>query len=344
MAVTEATLRHLRQLTIQINSRVDQTTRDLARAWSRAWQEVSGEMRAAVDELIELGDGEWPTRSQVLRAQRATNAMKIVSDALDDLGKQAGMTIAKGLPLIVDETDRLTALIVDSQLPQRNLQVSWQRADRRQLEAIVKRSTEQITSLTRPLSQRSAAVMRSVLVRGVAVGENPRVAARRMMQRTEQAFTGGRYRAENIATTEMIDAHRAAALEQRKANPDVLAGWRWSAKFDSRTCGSCLAMDGEEFPADVFGPDDHQRGRCTALPITKTWRDLGFDLDEPAPVPRQSGREWWEQQPRKVQDRTMGGAERAERLRDGRLSWDQVSVRQDNPGWRPSRHLAPLAP
>ncbi len=341
MPVTRQTLTELRRMQLSINRRVNQTNRELTRAWSRAWHEISGEFREAIDDLIELGDGEWPTRSQVLRAQRATNAMKIATDALEELGREAGISITRGIPLIVGDVDRLTELIVDTQLPPGQTRITWSRMSEQQIRTIVRRTTQQITATTLPISRRSAEVMRSVLIRGVATGAGPRAAARQMMKRTRGAFTGGLHRATNIATTEMLDASRHAAHQTRTSNPTVLQGWRWLATLDHRTCGSCISMDGQEFPIDTWGPDDHQRGRCTAVPITRSWAELGFNIDEPDPFPRQSGREWYADQPADVQQQIMG-RERAARLADGRLDWERVSYQHDNPGWRTSRSLRPL--
>ena len=134
---------------------------------------------------------------------------------------------------------------------------------------------------------------------------SPREAARIMLRRLGGVFDGGRWRAENIARTEMLDAHRASALAARKANTDLLSGWEWSATLDRRTCPACLAMDGQRFDTETPGPEGHQQCRCTALPITKSWRDLGFNVDEPVST-RKSGREWFDEQPEEVQLDVMG--------------------------------------
>jgi SPP1 gp7 family putative phage head morphogenesis protein len=182
--------------------------------------------------------------------------------------------------------------------------------------------------------------MKAALVRGVAVGDNPNVVARQIVSRCEGEFRGGLYRARTIARTELLDASRRASDQSRKANQQVLAGWRWHTALDPRTCPSCLAQNGELYPPDAPGPDDHPQGRCTAVPVTKSWADLGIDLDEPADE-FPDARAWFADQSQEVQRQIMGQA-RLDALNSGRIGWSDLSVRRDNPGWRPSYQVAPL--
>jgi SPP1 gp7 family putative phage head morphogenesis protein len=182
--------------------------------------------------------------------------------------------------------------------------------------------------------------MKSALVRGVAVGDNPNTVARQIVARAQGEFRGGLYRARTIARTELLDASRRSADESRKANSRVLAGWRWHASLDSRTCPSCLAQNGELFPPETPGPDDHPNGRCTAVPVTKSWADLGIDLDEPADE-FPDARAWFAAQTGEVQRQIMGQA-RLDAFNRGEIGWADMSVRRENPGWRPSYQVARL--
>jgi len=212
----------------------------------------------------------------------------------------------------------------------------------RAMDAIVKRATTRIHSLTQPLTRDMVANMKAVLIRGVVVGDNPRAAARQILQRCEQTFSGGRARALNIARTEMIDAHRSAALLSRKANSDVLKGWRWHTTLSSRTCPSCLSQSGTLHDLDEPGPLDHQQGRCTAVPVTKSWDELGFKgLPEPADT-FPNARQWFDEQPKEVQQRIMG-PQRLQQLQSGQLGWDDLAVKKETPGWRDSWQVRPLS-
>lgn len=347
MAVSKRTLRLLAGMRIQIDRNVDATTAELARAWATAWNEVAPEWQAAIDELVRMGkDGKWPTRRQVLRAERAARAIEVTREALDELAKTAGVTITKALPDVVDLTDTIHRQLIASQYPaqagaQATLTASFARVDPKAAAAIVKRSTQQITSLTRPLSADAAQAMRSSLIRGVLIGENPNKAASRMLSRVQSDFDGGLTRAKVIARTEILDAHRDAGLESDKANEKVLGGWEWISALDKRTCPSCWSQHGTRHPLNEAGPLDHQQGRCSRLPVTKSWRELGFDVDEPASL-LPDAEATFRALPKADQAAIMGKA-RLDLLDSGKASWADLSTRRSTDGWRDSFAPTPLS-
>ncbi len=337
MAVSRATLRRARAIRILIDDQVEAALRDLVEAWGLAWDTVVDEWKAAAAELAATRpDSGWHARSVVLRNVRAQRALQQTAQALDELAKHAGVRILRDVPELLAAQEDLLALLIDSQLPS-GVDVGWSRVSAEQLDAIVKRSAGHIESTLHPLPGHVQAQMKQELIRGVITGSNPNQVASILVGRLGARFDGGLWRARTIARTEMLDASRAAALQSRLANRDVLAGWRWMCSLSSRTCPSCLAMNGEVFPADEPGPDDHPSGRCTAVPVTKRWADLGIDgVDEPASQ-FPDARAWFDQQTDDVQRQIMGQT-RLDKLRSGALSWDQIPQARTNPGWRRSFH------
>jgi hypothetical protein len=216
---------------------------------------------------------------------------------------------------------------------------TWSRVDERQIEAIVRRTTERITSRTRALSRESQSAVRRELIRAVASGSNPRVTAQRIVSRAEGRFNGGLSRALVISRTEMLDAHRAAAAVGQAQHADVLAGWIWLSALDSRTCPSCWGKHGSQHPASEPGPFDHQQGRCARMPVTKTWADLGIDLPEPPSVVPDASEVFGALTA--DEQRSVLGPARYEAFAAGRFPMDQWSVRRSNPGWRDSYAVAP---
>lgn len=95
------------------------------------------------------------------------------------------------------------------------------------------------------------------------------------------------------------------------------------------------------------GPDDHVNGRCTRMVRTKTWRELGIDLNEPAGLARISAEDHFRSLPREQQLQIMGPA-RLKALDDG-APWSALTTEKPNTDWRrsfqvtPARDLAPAA-
>lgn len=283
MAATDRTLHLEQELADQIRRISDRDVRALVRAWATAWDEVAVDLTAVLTDMLVAG--ETITITQMRRSSRLQKALQLALLRLTDLGQLAAVTVTGSLQQIIDITGGAQASIIDSQLPPNAPQLvdleAWSKVDPGQVDAIVARSTQQITSAARPLSVQAQAVMRRELIRGVAVGSNPRETARRILQRAEGGFNGGLARAMTIARTETLDAHRAAAQLAQASHADVLAGWQWVATLGPRTCPACWGMNGRVFGLDEPGPLGHQNCRCSRVPVTKTWRQLGIDQDEP---------------------------------------------------------------
>lgn len=327
-------------LKLAADRRMDVTVGQVTAAWSRAWDEIAQEWREAVEELVALAeDGQWPTRAQIARSVRAQAALQATSEALTELVRDTNAVVVGDLPELVRLAGEHQGKLLAAQLPP-GARLPVVGFDPVAVAAMVERTTQQITALTWPLSAEAEAAMRSSLIRGMAVGANPRVTARDMLKRVKGDFEGGRARAENIARTETMDAMRTAAKRAQDANADVLKGWVWTAALDPRTCPACLSMHGRVFPLDEPGPLGHPSCRCARTPVTKTWRELGFDIDEPT-EPAQTGIEWFEQQDADTQKAHLG-PKRYEAYLAGDYPPEQWAVLRPNPDWRPSYGVSPV--
>lgn len=344
MAITLETLRLQRGLNAQLALVTDQQTRDLVSAWVDAWDEVAPDLNTALLEL--MVSGEKVTRAQLLRATRLQRVLAVIADRLGTLAAQAGVRITSDLAAVVDQAGAAQAAIIDTQLPghlpgqSRLVDLhAWSRVEERTVAAIVERTTKQVTSLTRPLAPQAYQAVRRELIRGVAAGSNPRVTARRIMDRAEGEFNGGLARAMTIARTETLDAHRAAAAAPQAQHADVLAGWVWSTHLDARTCPACIAMNGREFSLEEPGPLGHPNCRCARTPATKSWADLGFDdVEEPASVLPDP--ETWFAGLSVVEQKRILGPTRYAAWLDGEFPVSAWAQRRSSAGWRDSYVVA----
>ena len=265
MAISEETLTVIGRLRASTGYGVDQVTQDLSTAWARAWNEVADEWEAAIGDLIAARtNGAWPTATQVRRAERAAKALAATRDLLADLAGTVPLRVGDGLPELLEQVAELTRAVVATQFPVQaggtaSVAAGLDRVSKDEITAIVDRVSTRVTALSLPITARTDAAIRSVLIRGVALGMHPDAAARLMVSRVRGSFDLGLARARNIARTEMLDAHRTAERAQQDRSKDVLTGWTWLATLDHRTCESCLAMHGSEHPLTVAGPLGHQQ-------------------------------------------------------------------------------------
>jgi hypothetical protein len=237
----------------------------ITQAWVRAWSEVSRDLLDALAEVLDAGGR--VNAMAVVRYERLAAVLGAIADQLESLTEQLGITITSDLRDVLAMADQGTAQLIAAQLLDRPIDVLP--APPHALTAIVRRTTEQVTSQLQPLADDTYAIILRELTRGVAAGDNPRETAARMVQRAEDLHNFGMNRALTIARTEVLDAHREAARVAQDANADVLAGWMWLAHLGPRTCRSCLAMHGQVFGLEVRGPDDHQQGRCSRCPVVR---------------------------------------------------------------------------
>jgi SPP1 gp7 family putative phage head morphogenesis protein len=148
----------------------------------------------------------------------------------------------------------------------------------------------------------AARVVEQELISGVAMGRNPRATARAISD-----AIGGHYnRALLITRTETLRAYRGAQQEVYKTNAHLLKGWRWHAALDRRTCAVCIGLHNRLF--DTREPmRPHPACRCSIIPETKSWRELGYDVPDVRGTV-ETGPDWFARQPVAVQQDVLGPA------------------------------------
>ena len=175
------------------------------------------------------------------------------------------------------------------------------------------------------------------LLKGLALGQNPRVVARLIQRELGQALTW----ALRTARTAMLYAYREANRASYVANPSIVGGWIWHAKLgDGRTCMSCISQHGTVHPPDE-ALNDHHNGRCAMIPVTVSWEELGLPgLPDTRPQVG-SGRDWFAGLSETEQRRQMGPAMwRA--WKDGKVSWEDLSREHVDPVYGSMRVMPSL--
>lgn len=124
-------------------------------------------------------------------------------------------------------------------------------------------------------------------------------------------------------------------------NDDIIKRETWDATLDMRTCQACMALDRQEFEIGL-GPQTplHWNCRCVRLPVLKSWKELGIDLQEAPAGTRASmdgqvpesvnyGR-WLKGQDSETQDEILGPG-KAALFRRGTVSIDRFIDSRNRP-------------
>jgi SPP1 gp7 family putative phage head morphogenesis protein len=170
--------------------------------------------------------------------------------------------------------------------------------------------------------------VRETLIAGVATGQHPTAIARQI----RQALGGNLVRALTIARTEMLRSYRTALLRSYQHNSRVISGWIWYSALGSRTCAFCWAMHGTVHRLEEHFAS-HPRCRCTPIPKTKSWRELGFavpeELSAPPPEP---GPDLFARLPEAQQRAILGPAKYAA-YQAGAISLEDLRGFRRDPRW-----------
>jgi hypothetical protein len=342
LSVTDRTLRLMRRLVVDLENVIDTGQRELARAYGQAWDTVVDQLREALLDLAEQGE---LTQSQILRSSRIASALQAIADQLDDLAAMTAVVITDGLGQVTSIAVTAQAAIAASQLPAAATGIQLAAVNPDIIGSIVARTGTQITARSRPLAQAGQDAVRKALVRGAAGADNPTKVARDMVRLAKAgAVDLPLWRAEAIARTELNDAARAASQAWGETNSSTLRGWEWLSSRSATTCPACWAMDGTLHELVEPGPWGHVNCRCTRMIRTKTWRELGIDLDE-LDDDRISAEDHFRSLSRDEQLAIMGPT-RLQALDDG-AAWSSLATLKPNADWRPSWQQTPardLAP
>jgi SPP1 gp7 family putative phage head morphogenesis protein len=123
-------------------------------------------------------------------------------------------------------------------------------------------------------------VTRAMVV-GIIAGHGPR----RTATAVRDAMGTTASHALTITRTETLRAYREARIDSMRQS-GVVDAWTWICSFGPRTCPACWAMHGSVHPmSEPFG--SHPNCRCTPVPRTISWAELGIDAPDTTPFVEQ---------------------------------------------------------
>lgn len=194
-----------------------------------------------------------------------------------------------------------------------------------------------LMKLLEQLGPDAAQRVRETLLTGLATGQAPRAIATQIRRDCGVSLA----RALTISRTEVLRSYRSATLRSYAANGDVVKGWIWSAQLSSRTCAICWAMHGKRFEhGEPFA--SHPNCRCTPLPETVSWAELGFPNVEDTRTSIESGEARFARLPEGTQRQILGPGKYA-LYRDGMINLSSLVGESYSPVWGMGRYEKPLS-
>jgi NAD:arginine ADP-ribosyltransferase./Phage Mu protein F like protein. len=192
------------------------------------------------------------------------------------------------------------------------------------------------------LDQAKGRRLRDAIRLGVIQGETVdqivrRVRGTKALNYADGVMSIGRRGAEAMVRTAVAHTTTAARDELYAANADLIAAEQWVSTLDTRTCPHCMGLDGQKLAVGKgTRTPAHIACRCIRVPITRSWRELGFDIDDLPAGTRASMNgqvsatetydSWLRKQPAAVQDEALGPS-RGALFRSGGLSVDRFTNR-----------------
>lgn len=184
------------------------------------------------------------------------------------------------------------------------------------------------------LGPEASANMRRSLIRGIGMGYSPRKIAAEMRRVNGLALT----RALTISRTEVLRSYRHSQSESYARNQDVVKGKMWHAALTG-ACPVCVSMHGS-----IHGVNEvmatHPNCRCSWMPVTRSWAELGYSGIEDTNPKIQPGPDWFAQQPIERQAAILGPGRLAAYRKELTLA-EMVGRRVDR-RWGPVRYVLPL--
>jgi SPP1 gp7 family putative phage head morphogenesis protein len=280
------------------------TAARMIREYAAVYTELQGEAARVVSIGQQRNLKVWEinkmTRLTELQAQLVTNVNQFsrVAGAAVTEGQRAAVGLSvKGAPLVAN-AGLPTGITLDSLA---NIGLGWNRLPAEAFEAFVGISGDgkPIGNLLAELGEQAAADVKAGIRTGIATGQSPREVANVVRHAAGMPLT----RALTISRTEINRSHREATRLNYAANSNVVKGYRRLATKDAFTCMACIALDGTLYETNE-PLDAHPNCRCTMVPETLTYQDLGLDIPEEARP--ESGQEWFNGLSKGDQENMMG--------------------------------------
>lgn len=252
---------------------------ELAQAYTRMFASVQKELDQVVIRVAREGTDGLIIREQQLRmllAQIERQATKFTAIAVNKIVAQQQSEINQG----AEDALKLLRQAYSAAPP--GLTISFAQLPEGVIESMAGNlgNGSPLRNLLNTLGQEASRDINSLLINAIGAGRSVRTIARDMQRLTQQPLA----RTLLISRTEVLRAYRQGSIATYQANKDVVKGWTWVSAASARTCMACWMLHGTVHDnSEDFS--EHPNGRCTPVPLTKSWAELGiYGMQEQPPI------------------------------------------------------------
>jgi len=311
----------------------------LVRYYGISWQRLQGDITALSTEVETMRlAGEEVSRGRIARLERLRAIQVQVETEMAGYAQFASEDIIaqKRESLVAGERDSAN-LIQYAFPPGSSINIDQYRMPRAAVENLVgfMQDGSPLRDVIAKYAGDAAEDFGATMVTGLTAGWGPR----KLAQELRQAYGMGLTDSLRLARTENLRAYRTASRQTYEANSDVVKGWQRHADRGDRTCLACIMLD-STFYTVAQDMDDHVMGRCTLLPVTKTYAELGIDAPEPQ-FQEETAREWFERQDEATQRKMMGEG-KFEAWKAGEFTLEDIPHKTTDAVWGDSWTPRPL--
>lgn len=294
-----------------------------------------------IEQLIDdrLAEGKPVPVSWLHRQQRYRTMLVQMRENFDNLQRDFYGYVSASTELQVRKAVQSAEAMLDAAYPSEAIKLSFNRYSENAVNNLVGalRYDSPLAKLTDSLGPAAKNKLESELLAGLTKGLHPNQISKNILNGVEDLTVA---RAKTITRTEMYRAYREGNRSVYEANDHLLDGWVWFAHLGTHSCAACLAMHGTVHPTnEPMG--SHPNCRCTMLPQTKSWSELGFRglPDERVSDMVGDSDAWLRKQTPELQRAAFGNKKLWKGWRDGEFELQDVVRRVDNPRWGTNRTI-----
>ena len=299
-----------------------------------AYKPVDENIRQRIAQIVSLAQKRKLKPAQIARMTAMTTLRAQIIGELAVYQSIVNGIITNGQQGAIALSETGSRMVVDRSLPRglkidnlARLGIQWNRVPREAFQGFVGIAGDgkPLGDLLSRYGGQNATRIATEIKTGIVSGKGPREVARVAQRATGIPLS----EALTISRTEINRTHREATRLNYAANSDIVQGYRRLASKDDKTCMDCIALDGTTYENNE-PLDAHPNCRCTMVPDTLTYQDLGLDIPEEARP--ESGQDWFKKQPESVQRDMMGGR-RFDAFQKGKIGLSDLVSVSSNPTW-----------